>query len=79
MKCKNNIIIMTVLVICISIYFLGCSNPQKDTAEVIEHTIYDEEGLLNVFIEEVVGYNSDYLHFLPDDYDVDSKEFVQHI
>lgn len=28
-----------------------------------------ENALLDAFIEQVVGYNSDYLYFLPDDYD----------
>lgn len=32
---------------------------------------YQENELLDVFIEQVVGYNSDYLYFLPDDYDND--------
>lgn len=40
---------------------------------VLVKDINDEDKLLNAFIEQVVGYNSDYLYFLPDDYDGDGN------
>ena len=38
---------------------------------LLKNEMRDEERLLNAFIEQVVGCNSDYLYFLPDDYDGD--------
>ena len=52
--------------------YIGQDGEWTDVKEILlEKDISDEDKLLNAFIEQVVGYNSDYLYFLPDDYDCD--------